>query len=68
MIVEKRKLKKFKEWNCGGCNKLLGIIHTNGTVVVKYKDMMLWITGEVTTICRLCQTSNTYRQVDCLKL
>lgn len=68
MIVETRKVKKFKNWQCGGCTKLLGIVHDTGIISIKYKDMLLWVKGEVTTICRFCQTSNTYRDIDCLKI
>lgn len=60
MIIEQQK-SKFKQWNCGSCRKLLGLIYNNGTLAIKYKDLLLWATGEVKTICRYCQVENVYK-------
>jgi len=60
-IVEHTVNRKFRRWTCGGCGKLLGLIYKNGTVALKYKDWMVWCDGSVRTICRGCQTENTYK-------
>jgi len=60
MIVEHTTNRKFRRWTCGTCDKLLGLIYKNGTVSVKYKDLVLWVTGSIKTVCRSCQTENTY--------
>ncbi len=62
MVVEKRKGRpKYKAWECGTCTKLLGLIYPNGTLAVKHKDLVLWVVGQAKTVCRFCQTINTYR-------
>jgi hypothetical protein len=61
MIVEHTKNRKFRRWTCGSCDKLLGLIYLNGTVALKYKDFVAWVSGDIRTICRGCQTENTYR-------
>ncbi len=59
MIVERRD-RKFKEWKCGGCDKLLGIIYAEGTLAIKYKELVAWVTGEYKTVCRYCKCINIY--------
>ena len=60
MIIEHGHNRKFKEWHCGGCKKLMGIIYADGTLAVKYKDLTAWVVGEYKTICRYCKCMNTY--------
>jgi hypothetical protein len=60
MIVEHVKRKKFKEWKCGGCEHLLGLAYPDGTLAIKYKELVAWVTGEYKTICRYCKVINTY--------
>jgi len=67
MEVEHRKIVRkvnYKQWNCGNCNKLIGIIYNNGILAVKYKDFTGWlITGEFKLICRFCKSENTYKKI-----
>ncbi len=60
MIVEHVKRKSFKEWKCGGCGSLLGLIYPDGTLAVKYKELVCWILGETKIICRRCKVINTF--------
>lgn len=63
LIVQHLKHKsKFRNWDCGGCGKLLGIIYHNGTLAIKYKDFVGWaLSGEFKTVCRYCKCENTYK-------
>lgn len=61
MIVEHVKNRKYRQWLCGSCGKLLGLIYANGTLAIKYKELFLWVEGSVKTICRNCQTENNYK-------
>ena len=62
MEVEHRKIiKKYKEWRCGSCNKLLGIIHNNGVLAIKYKDFVGYVLkGDFKMICTFCKSENNY--------
>ncbi len=53
--------RKYKAWTCGGCNKLLGLIYSDGVLAVKYKDLTAWVTGTYKTVCRFCKMINIYR-------
>ncbi len=60
MEVEHRKImRKYKEWRCGSCNKLLGIIHNNGILAIKHKDFVGYsMGGDFKTICVFCKSDN----------
>ena len=61
MQVEHRKKRALhREWRCGGCDKLLGIIYPTRTLAIKYKDLTAWVDGEVKVICTFCKSENTY--------
>lgn len=60
MIVEHRKLDKFRHWKCGGCNKLLGVIYPTRTLAIKYKDFVGYVDGEIKIICTFCKSENIY--------
>lgn len=61
-IVQHVKRKQvLRNWTCGGCDKLLGIIYQDGTLAIKYKDLVAWVTGHYKTICRNCKTINEYK-------
>lgn len=63
MVPVEHKTHKapFREWKCGSCDKLLGLIYKDGTLAVKYKDLVAWATGEYKTICRYCKSVNIYQ-------
>jgi len=51
--------RKYKHWTCGGCNKLLGLIYSDGVLAVKYKDLLgfdikppmyVWIAGRASAM------------------
>ena len=54
-----------EEWRCAvlNCKSLLGIRHTGGALVVKYKDLHAEISGEyqVSIMCRRCGARNTLK-------
>lgn len=60
MLVEPVKKRRFKEWRCGGCDKLLGIIYPTHTVAIKHKDLTAYVTGHVKVVCRFCKSDNEY--------
>ena len=49
-------------WRCAmkRCGSLLGIKHTGGVLVLKYKEIMYSVSGEYTVIgtCRKCGANN----------
>jgi len=49
---------KFVPWRCGSCHHVLGLRYSNGTLAVKYKDLVAWVTGTYRTVCRYCKTTN----------
>jgi len=49
---------KYVPWRCGTCDRILGLRYVNGTLVVKYKDLVAWVTGNYRTVCRFCKTIN----------
>lgn len=59
MQVEHKK-HKHKEWRCGGCDKLLGIIFPTRTLAIKYKDFTGYVDGEIKVICTFCKSDNIY--------
>ena len=74
VIVEHVKKKQtLRNWTCGSCGTLLGIIYRDGTLAVKYKDLVAWVTGNYKTICRKCKVVNEYNtnsldSIDCSNL
>jgi hypothetical protein len=55
------KKSALKNWRCGACHKLLGIIYRNGILAIKHKDFVGWVlSGDFKTICRFCKCENTY--------
>jgi hypothetical protein len=62
MEIEHRKIRaKFREWRCGGCTKLLGLIYPNKTLTIKYKDLTAYVEGEIKLICTFCKSENIYK-------
>jgi phage FluMu protein Com len=62
MEIEHKKRKiAYKEWRCGSCNKLLGIIYATKTLAIKYKDLTAWVDGEIKIICTFCKSENIYK-------
>lgn len=57
------KPEKFKRWLCASCGKLQGIIHHNGTLCVKHKDLVCWVVGECKIVCRFCGAMNEYKTI-----
>lgn len=49
---------KYVTWRCGSCNHVLGLRYPNGTLAIKYKDLVAWVEGTYKTICRYCKTAN----------
>lgn len=54
-----KSLHKYKRWECGTCNKLLGMLYPTGVLAIKHKEFYCWITGTCKIICRFCSTQNT---------
>lgn len=50
---------KYKDWRCGTCDKLLGIVYHTGVLSIKHKEFYCWIEGHCKVICRFCGSSNT---------
>ncbi len=61
VVRKKTTPRKYKTWQCGTCNKLLGLIYPDGVLTIKHKDLTMWVIGYVKTACRFCKTINTYR-------
>lgn len=54
---------KYKRWECASCTKLLGIVHHNGTLCIKHKDLVCWVVGEAKVVCRFCGAMNEYKTI-----
>lgn len=63
-----KKKKRFKDWRCGGCDKLLGIIYPTKTIAIKHKDLTLWVDGNVKLVCRYCKSENNFNHKDTANL
>jgi len=62
MIIEHRKLNpKFRQWRCGGCDKLLGIIYPTRTLAIKHKDLVAYVDGKIKVICPFCKVENEFK-------
>lgn len=53
-----KESKNLKRWGCRECHAMLGILHPDGTLAIKYKTLTCFVSGVVKIICRFCQTQN----------
>jgi hypothetical protein len=62
MEVEYKKIvRKYKEFRCGSCTRLLGIIHNTGVLAIKYKEFKGYVlSGEFKIVCTFCGADNNY--------
>jgi len=49
----------MNEIRCAVCKKLLGRMNAGNVLTVKYKDLTIWLKGEVTISCPACGSINS---------
>jgi len=52
---------KGTEWRCPNCHLLLGIAaNGNNVMQLRYKTMVYYVEGKVSTSCRRCEVRSVY--------
>jgi len=61
MTATEHRKKVYWEWRCQACQSLLGLHFPVGVLHVKFKDLVMYVKGEATIVCRKCGTTNTMK-------
>lgn len=51
---------KYKKWQCGTCESVLGMIYPTGILAIKHKEFYCWIAGKCRVVCRKCGAMNNH--------